>query len=66
MKGEITKYFDNKGYGFITGEDKETYWFHETFLKEKRILPEEGDKVEFKEHDTPKGKQAREVDIRVE
>lgn len=28
MKGRVTKWFDNKGYGFINGEDGKSYFMH--------------------------------------
>ena len=33
MKGRVIKYFNNKGYGFIKGEDNEDYFFHINDLK---------------------------------
>ena len=32
MYGRVTKYFHNKGYGFIHGEDSNTYFIHHTKL----------------------------------
>ena len=32
MYGRVTKYFHNKGYGFIRGEDSNTYFIHHSNL----------------------------------
>ena len=32
MYGRVTKYFHNKGYGFIRGEDGNTYFIHHSNL----------------------------------
>ncbi|MEQ8192689.1 MAG: ParB N-terminal domain-containing protein [Candidatus Eremiobacterota bacterium] len=33
LKGSIKKLFPGKGYGFITGDDREAYFFHQSGLK---------------------------------
>ena len=32
MYGKVTKYFSDKGYGFIWGEDGNTYFIHKSNL----------------------------------
>lgn len=38
MQGVITKYFEEKGYGFITGENGENYFFHISQVENKSDL----------------------------
>lgn len=33
MFGTVTKYFNDKGYGFIRGEDGKSYFVHKSKLK---------------------------------
>lgn len=46
MFGRVTKYFHNKGYGFILGEDDNTYFIHASKLFGEQI--EKGYYVFFK------------------
>lgn len=46
MYGRVTRYFQDKGYGFILGEDKKTYFIHQSNLCGEHI--ERGYQVEFK------------------
>lgn len=39
MYGRITKYFPGKGYGFIRGEDGNTYFIHHSKLNGEYIAP---------------------------
>ena len=39
MYGRVTKYFHDKGYGFIRGEDNNTYFIHHSKLNGKYIAP---------------------------
>ena len=39
MYGRVTKYFHNKGYGFIRGEDGNTYFIHHTNLNGEYLAP---------------------------
>lgn len=57
--GEVKKWFSEKGFGFITSENKD-YFVHITKVVAKIEL-EQGSKVEFKTLDTLKGVQAVEV-----
>ena len=63
MKGIIAKYLSYRGYGFINveGEDKDVF-FHMSKFPGSR-LPVQGQVLEFKLVETPKGHEAQ--DIRV-
>lgn len=39
MYGRVTKYFHDKGYGFIRGEDNNTYFIHHSKLNGEYITP---------------------------
>ena len=48
MKGSVVRKINEKGYGFILGEDKVDYFFHVSDLKNTRWTEiAEGDSVEF-------------------
>ena len=60
MEG-IVKWFNNqKGYGFIAGDDGEEYFVHFTALKEGTHI-RDNDRVSFEPKETDKGKQAQDV-----
>ena len=46
MYGRVTKYFHSKGYGFIRGEDSNTYFIHHSNLNGEYLAP--GYYVSFK------------------
>ena len=46
MYGRVTRYFQDRGYGFILGEDRETYYIHRSNLCGEHI--ERGYRVDFK------------------
>lgn len=46
MYGRVTKYFTDRGYGFIRGEDNNSYFVHHSQLKGEHI--ERGCHVSFK------------------
>lgn len=46
MYGRVTRYFHDKGYGFIYGEDNNTYFIHHSKLNGEYIAP--GYYVSFK------------------
>lgn len=46
MYGRVTKYFHDKGYGFIRGEDNNIYFIHQSKLNGEYIAP--GYYVSFK------------------
>ncbi|MBU3942251.1 cold-shock protein [Candidatus Woesearchaeota archaeon CG10_big_fil_rev_8_21_14_0_10_33_12] len=57
MKGTV-KFFNNmKGFGFISGEDGEEYFVHQTGLKEGVSL-NENDSVEFEVEQGDRGPKA--------
>jgi cold shock CspA family protein len=58
MKGEVVKWFDTKGYGFVKSDDDETYFLHFSQMQNKSA-PQIGDKVKFEAVETERGKQAQ-------
>ena len=64
MEGTV-KWFDRKkGYGFIASEDGEDYFVHYTSLPKGSFL-RENDVVSFESVETDKGKQAKNVTIKM-
>lgn len=62
MTEGTVKFFNvMKRFGFITGEDGQDYFVHESGLKEGTTL-QEGDKVSFNVVDGDRGKKAEEVE----
>ena len=57
MKGKVKWYNIRKGYGFISGEDDEDVFVHNTDVPEGTLLKEE-DEVEYKVEKTDKGLKA--------
>ena len=62
MKGTIKKWIDAKGFGFIDGEDGESYFLHISQLPQNS-QPKEGDRVKFNGVDSDRGKQAQRAEI---
>lgn len=65
MKGRVVSYVTTKKYGFVTGDDGETYFLHfsdlfNKFDEEKLI---KGVRVEFEPIPTPKGLSAKKVKV---
>lgn len=50
MIGKVTRFFEEKGYGFIRGEDNKTYFIHASKLNGEHIQP--GYLVYFKSFST--------------
>ncbi|WP_151943891.1 cold-shock protein [Aliarcobacter butzleri] len=65
MKGFIKTYLSEKEYGFIKGDDKKDYFFHNSSLKDKNIKDKlcEGLYLEFDQKATPKGYTAINISI---
>lgn len=60
MEGNIKWFNRNKGYGFITGDDNQEYFVHQSQTnKELR----ENDRVSFDAVKTDKGRQAQDVKL---
>lgn len=57
MKGRIKRYINKKGYGFITGEDGQDYFFHISQFKDM-VEPQNYMFVEFDIVDGKRGKNA--------
>jgi len=66
MKGKIIKYFSFRGFGFINPENsKEEIFFHVSNFPEL-VPPEIGNEVEFEINETPKGKEATNIQLQSE
>ena len=66
MKGKIIKYFSFRGFGFINPENsKEEIFFHVSNFPEL-VQPEIGNEVEFEINETPKGKEATNIQLQSE
>lgn len=64
MRGKVKFYLTKRGFGFITAEDGNDYYFHYTNIAEEgKRLFEKGEGVEFKAVSSPKGLEA--MDIRL-
>lgn len=60
MKGKVKFYNENKGFGFIAGEDNKDYFFHVSQIQGSDVL-EENDAVEFTPTQNDKGLAAHNV-----
>ena len=38
MYGRVTRYFQDRGYGFVLGEDRETYYIYRSNLRGEHIV----------------------------
>ena len=62
LKGKIKWFDDDKGYGFIKGEDgKDIFVHYSTIREEGHKTFSEGEEVEFEVVNTDKGLQAKNV-----
>lgn len=52
MRGFISRYDKTKGFGFVTSEDGDDYFFHQGDMKRSVLA------VEFEGEDAPKGLKA--------
>tara|TARA_B100001750_G_scaffold130924_1_gene104100 strand:+ start:143 stop:340 length:198 start_codon:yes stop_codon:yes gene_type:complete len=62
QKGKIKFYNKARKFGFITGDDGNDYFFHETGLSHE-IYVKDGDKVEFKVVQGDRGDKAVDISI---
>lgn len=62
MQGKVVKYFEDKGFGFIGGEDNESYFFHVSELTDGPNISI-GDEVNFAPSENEKGKNATQVTV---
>lgn len=62
MIGRVQKVLQEKGFGFIKGNNQKEYFFHHSALKNKKFeLLREGDEVEFEDSESTKGLRAEDV-----
>ncbi len=66
MRGTVKLWKDEKGFGFIVGEDGIDYFVHVTQLPTGTISLMPRQRVSFEVSDTPKGPQATEIQLVVE
>ena len=62
MNGTVKFFNDMKRYGFISGEDGEEYFVHQSGLEEGVVIQED-DEVEFEVEESDKGPRAINVKI---
>lgn len=63
MEGQIKFFNQEKGYGFITGEDGKDYFVHTTFLPPDAPQIEGEEPVSFEPKETAKGFQAENIEF---
>ncbi len=61
MQGTIKRLKQDKGFGFILGEDKNEYFFHQSALKNVKFEELEGRDVTFEESEGSKGLRAEDI-----
>ncbi len=62
MTGVIKNVYPEKGFGFIKGEDKVSYFFHRSALKNAKLEDlGVGEEVTFEESEGSKGPRAEDV-----
>jgi len=62
MQGIIKWFNEEKGFGFILGDDGNEYFLHASKIPDG-VIPKENDKIEFNPQTTVKGKQAFDVEL---
>lgn len=62
--GKIRSYAEDKRYGFIQGEDGESYFFHKNDVTDSGVGIKANKIVVFDANPTPKGMAARQVEVR--
>ncbi len=60
MRGHVVWFDAVRAYGFITGDDRQTYFVHRTAVLDGAPL-ETGERVEFDATETPRGLRAEAV-----
>lgn len=62
MQGKVKWFNQEKGFGFIVGEDEKEYFVHYSQIRQEGFKTlEEGNTVEFEAASVDKGLQARDV-----
>lgn len=65
MTGRVVEWSDDKGYGYIRGDDSQRYFCHGSAIQAQSFSLDVGDSVEFTPSDSPRGKMAALVNRRV-
>ena len=64
-RGTVSRWYDDKGYGFIRTDDGESIFAHFSNIRKGRIVKKYNplDVVEFEIEDTEKGKAAKNINL---
>lgn len=62
QKGKVKFFNKSKRYGFVSGDDGNDYFFHDSGLSEG-LYVQDGDKVEFKVVEGDRGQKAVDISI---
>jgi cold shock protein len=64
LSGFVKKWIDDRGFGFIKGDDGEDYFLHIRVCQASGIeQPKQGDRLAFLPKEGPQGKRAGHVEI---
>jgi tetratricopeptide (TPR) repeat protein len=61
LKGSVTNYYADRGFGFVRTLDKRDAFFHRSYFRDSDVQPYVGASVEFRLVQTEKGLQAQEL-----
>jgi len=62
VKGEVIKWFDDKGFGFVKTDDNKSYFLHISQMANQEA-PKVGDTVKFEAATSDRGLQAHKASI---
>lgn len=63
MRGTVKRVFQDKGFGFIKGEDGIERFFHKQSCNLDFSRLQEGDSVQFEEEESSKGPRATDIEL---